>query len=176
MPRKNDDFIVRDNRGPKYLKVYNDFYDQFGAVLGPYGLAVYIALCRYIDVDSSECNPSYLTLAKGTGMSRRKAIDVIKEMERLHIIAVERTPYRPNVFILLDTSACHAPLTSAHGAPPSARRAPKQESSNNVIHRNKNKSKSSYSVADFTEPEKGGNYLPETLSHIILGYGNGETR
>lgn len=142
MPRHSDNFVVRDNRGPKYLKIYNDMYDRYGAQLGPYGIAVYVALCRYIDVDSSECNPSFATIAKGTGMSRRKVIMEVQKMEQLRIIAVERTAYKANVFILLDTSAYHAPLTSAPHAPPSAGHAPKQESSTKYTHRSSNKKKS----------------------------------
>jgi hypothetical protein len=145
----NDTFTVRDNRGPKYLKIYNDFYDRFGATLGPFGLAVYVALCRYIDVNDSDCNPSYATIARGTGMSRRKVIDVVKQLKLLRIIAIEQTPYKPNVFILLDTSAPYAPQTSAPHAPPSARRAPKQESTNNTSHRHSNK-KVEQRYSDFT--------------------------
>jgi hypothetical protein len=164
MPR-NDTFIVRDNRGPKYLKVYNDFYDRYGAELGPYGLALYMALCRYIDVDSSECNPSYDTLAKGTGMCRRKAISEIARMVSMGVIALEKTPYKPNVYILLDTSARHAPLSSARHAPPSAPHAPKQESSNKVTHRRSNKNKRNYTEVP---QEEIRNYRPPEYADIIL--------
>ncbi len=121
----NDTFVVRDRR-PGYLRVYNDLYDRFGAQLGPYGLAVYVALCRYSNQDS-ECWPSYNTIAKGTGMSRRKVIYEIQKMERLFIIELERNQHTSNVFILLDTSAHHAPPPSAHHTPPSAHHEPKQD-------------------------------------------------
>jgi hypothetical protein len=165
MPRNTDTFIVRDNRGPKYLKVYNDFYDRFGSVLGPYGIAVYVALCRYIDVDSSECNPSYATIARGTGMSRRKVIYEIQELERLGVLAIEHIPYKPNVFTLLETSACHAPLTSAHHAPPSAPHAPKQESNNNYTQMNSNKKKRAARTK--AEPERRI-YCPDEYKDIII--------
>ena len=110
-----DTFIVRDRR-PGFLRVDNDVYDRFGSQLGPYGLAAYVALCRYANQDS-ECWPSYSTIAKGTGMSRRKVIYEIQKMERLGIIAVERAQHTSNVFILLDTSAQHAPPPSAQHAP-----------------------------------------------------------
>lgn len=103
----NDRFLVRDRR-PGFLRVYNDLYDRYGAQLGPYGLAVYVALCRYANEDS-ECWPSYGKIAKGTGMSKRKVIYEIQKMEALQIIAVERNQNTSNVFILLDTSAQHAP-------------------------------------------------------------------
>lgn len=140
MPR-NDTFVVRDRR-PGYLRVYNDLYDNYGAQLGPYGLAVYVALCRYANQDS-ECWPSYNTIAEGTGMSRRKVIYEIHKMERLQIIAVERNQHTSNVFVLLDTSAHHAPLPGAQDAPPGASPALKQDPINKVGHRNSNK-KGSY--------------------------------
>ena len=141
MSQNNDTFVIRDRR-PGYLRVYNDLYDRFGAQMGPYGLAVYVALCRYANQDS-ECWPSYNTIAKGTGMSRRKVIYEIKRMEELHIIAIERNQHSSNVFVLLDTSAQHAP---------------KQSSNNKVTHRSSNKVK-----------EGRKNYRPDDLRDIILG-------
>ena len=98
----SDTFVVRDRR-PGFLRVDNDVYDRFGAQLGPYGLAAYVALCRYANQDS-ECWPSYSTIAKGTGMSKRQVMREIVKLEGLKIIAVERNQHTSNVFILLDTS------------------------------------------------------------------------
>jgi hypothetical protein len=103
----NDTFVVRDRR-PAFLQVYNDLYDKFGSTLGPYGLAVYVALCRYANQDS-ECWPSYNTIAKGTGMSRRQVIREVARMEELKVISVERNQHTSNVFILLDTSDSQSP-------------------------------------------------------------------
>lgn len=149
----SDTFIVRDRR-PGYLRVYNDLYDRFGAQLGPYGLAVYVALCRYANQDS-ECWPSYNTIAKGTGMSRRKVIYEVQKMEQLGIIAIERNHHTSNVFILLDTSASCAPLPGAHDAPPHARHAPKQDTVKKNTRNSKNKEKK--------------NYRPDEYADIILG-------
>lgn len=102
MPRNADKpFVVRDRR-PGYLRVYNDLYDRFGAQLGPYGLAVYMALCRYANQDS-ECWPSHTTIATGTGMSRRQVIREVNKLERMDIIAVERSKHTSHVYVLLDT-------------------------------------------------------------------------
>ena len=103
----NQTFVIRDRR-PGFLRVYNDLYDNFGPQLGPYGLAVYMALCRYANQDS-ECWPSYNTIAGGTGMSRRQVIREISKMEDLRIIAVERNQHTSNVFTLLDTSDTQSP-------------------------------------------------------------------
>jgi hypothetical protein len=150
-------FVVRDRR-PGYLKVYNDLFDKFGPTLGPYGLAAYMALCHHADNETSECYPSYNTIARETGMSRRKVIYEIQKMEKLKIIEVERNQHTSNVFALLDTSALHAPLPDAQDAPPSAGDAPKQSPIKKGIHRHSNK-------------KEGGakNYRPDEYSDIILG-------
>lgn len=155
MSGNNDTFVVRDRR-PGFLRVYNDLYDKFGSTLGPYGLAVYVALCRYADQES-ECFPSYGTIAKGTGMSRRKVIYEIKRMEDLQLVDVQRNQHTSNVFTLLDTSALCAPLPGAQHAPPSAQRAPKQDPVKKITHRGSNKK------------EVVKNYRPAEYADVILG-------
>jgi len=149
----NDTFVVRDRR-PGFLRVDNELYDRFGAQLGPYGLAVYMALCRYVNQDS-ECWPSYSTIAKGTGMSRRKVIYEIQLMEALNIIAVERNQHTSNVFILLDTSAQHAPPPVHRVHSPSAQHAPKQSPVNKVTPRGRNKKGSASAGSDYRPAEYG---------------------
>lgn len=151
----NDSFVVRDRR-PGFLRVYNDLYDKFGSTLGPYGLAVYVALCRYAD-EESECFPSYGTIASGTGMSRRKVIYEIKRMELLGLIDVQRNQHTSNVFVLLDTSALHAPLPGAPHAPPSAHHAPKQDPIKKITHRGNNK-----------KVKSSKNYRPDEYADVIL--------
>lgn len=155
-------FIVRDRR-PGYLRVDNDVYDRFGPQLGPYGLAVYVALCRYANQDS-ECWPSYSTIARGTGMSKRKVIYEIQKLERLQIIAVERNQHTSNVFILLDTGAQHAlpPVHSMHS--PGAQHAPKQSPLNKYPHRNRNKKDAAGGNADSGKK----NYRPSEYGDIII--------
>jgi len=152
----NDTFVVRDRR-PGFLRVDNDLYDRFGSVLGPYGLAVYMALCRYVNQDS-ECWPSYATIARGTGMSRRKVVYEVAKLESLNIIGVERNQNTSNVFVLLDTSASHAPPPVHDVHPPSASHAPKQSLMNKLPKVIKNKSGSDRK-----------NYRPEEYSDVILG-------
>lgn len=151
----SDTFVVRDRR-PGFLRVYNDLYDKFGSALGPYGLAVYVALCRYSNQDS-ECWPSYNTIAKGTGMSRRQVIREVAKLEQLSIIAIERNQHTSNVFILLDTSDSQSlpPVTHSHS--PSDSQSPKQSPVNKITHRGSNKSGDSRK-----------NYHPVEYSDVIL--------
>ena len=148
----NDTLVIRDRR-PGYLKVYNDLYDNYGAELGPYGHAVYVALCRYANQDS-ECWPSFATIARGTGMSRRKVIYEVQKLERLGIIAIERAERKPSTFILLDTSAPRAPGLVHAVHHPSAQHAPKQSLINKSTSKGNNSKK---------------NYRPDEYADIILG-------
>jgi hypothetical protein len=152
----NDTIIIRDRR-PGYLRVYNDLYDRFGATLGPYGLAVYMALCRYANQDS-ECWPSYGTIARGTGMSKRQVMREVAKMEELGVIAVERSNHTANVFVLLDTSDTQSPLGVTHSHPPSDTQSPKQDLIKKITHRGSNKKEGS-----------AKNYRPDEYSDIILG-------
>jgi len=166
MSQSNETFVIRDRR-PGYLRVYNDLYDHYGAQLGPYGLAVYMALCRYANQDS-EAWPSYTTIARGTGMSKRQVIREIHKMEELRIIAVERNQNTSNIFVLLDTSAQYEPPRGdtqspppvTHSHPPSDTQSPKQDLLNKRSTRNKNKTQS----ADLRS-----SYLPAEYADIIIG-------
>lgn len=152
----NQTFVIRDRR-PGYLRVYNDLYDRFGAQLGPFGLAVYVALCRYANQDS-ECWPSYNTIAKGTGMSRRQVMREVVKLEELKIIAVERVLRKPCTFILLDTSDTQSPSLVTHSHHPSDTQSPEQSPINKITHRGMNKK----------DPGKR-NYRPDEYADIILG-------
>ena len=157
-----DAFIVRDRR-PGYLRVDNDLYDRFGAQLGPYGLAAYMALCRYANQDS-ECWPSYSTIARGTGMSKRQVMREIVKLEGLKIIAVERNQHTSNVFILLDTSDTQSlpPVTHSHS--PSDTQSPEQSPLNKYPHRNRNKKEAAGGNADSGKK----NYRPAEYADVIL--------
>jgi hypothetical protein len=156
MVGNNDTFVVRDRR-PGFLRVYNDLYDKFGSTLGPYGLAVYMGLCRYSNQDS-ECWPSYSTIAKGTGMSRRQVIREVAKLEDLKIIAVERNHHSANVFILLDTSDTQSPPPSDTQSPPSDTLSPKQDLIKKNTRNTRNK-----------KVERTGGYRPPEYADIILG-------
>lgn len=95
-------FVVRDERRRGFFMVFNDFYDQYGSKLGPYGLAVYMALCRYANREQ-ECWPSQRRIAKDVGMCRKQVGLTLARLEELKLVAVERTNGTSNTYILLDT-------------------------------------------------------------------------
>ncbi len=99
-------FTVQDRRRKGFFTIDNDLLDRFGDQLGPYGLAVYMALARFADQDS-ECYPSQSTIAKRTGMSRMQVSRVIEKLQKLQLIsALQQTApngaQRTNLYILYD--------------------------------------------------------------------------
>src|SRR3954454_9304538 len=73
-------FTVRDRRRKGYFTIDNELLDRCGAELGPYGLAVYMALARFANQDNA-CWPSLATIAQRTGMSRRQVIREIAKLQ-----------------------------------------------------------------------------------------------
>lgn len=54
--------------------------------LSVYDKAIYCILCAYADKDSRSCFPSYQTIARKAGCSRRKVISVVAHLEGLGLI------------------------------------------------------------------------------------------
>ena len=66
-------FAVRDQRTMKRFWIDDAVYDTYAAQIGVYAYAVYTALVRHADT-AQTCFPSYATIAKKLGISRRKVI------------------------------------------------------------------------------------------------------
>jgi hypothetical protein len=86
----------------------NELLDHYGSRLGPYGLAVYMALARFANQDGA-CWPSLSTIARKTGMSRPQVIREIAKLKDVSLIAVEhqvntKGEYSSNIYVLLDTA------------------------------------------------------------------------
>ena len=130
---------VDDARRPGWHWAHHEIIDLYGPKLGPYSLAIYYALVRHAGPDR-RCWPSYSTLAREAGMSRRKAIDAVNLLLELGLIKkMCRTDSKgdqtSNLYILVDAGKIEG--DGASGAPPvvnavhhpSASSAPKRETS-----------------------------------------------
>lgn len=98
-------FEVRDHRNPGWLWADRDIIKKDGATLGPYGIAVYVALCSFAGMDQTAW-PSLSTLAKTIGCSRRKVVEVVHTLEEMGWIRVENRTHEngdpdSNVYHLL---------------------------------------------------------------------------
>ena len=124
--------ITSRRKHPFYI-VDNAFLDFYGPEIGPYGIAVYNALCRYARFDQGEgmCYPSMASIAKRTGMSRRKVISTMKQLVDLGFVEVDRRyslegDRTSNLHILLniDPTAAMGQSISALSSLPVESRAP----------------------------------------------------
>jgi len=119
-PSVNQDtqFQVIDRRKRGYFTVDNIVIDEYGEQLGPHGLAVYMALCRFANADQ-ECWPSHATVAKRTGMSRRQVGREIAKLAGLSLILVtpqydtESQVHRSNLYTLLEVEGIDS-VTTPH--------------------------------------------------------------
>ena len=105
-----DEYVkIRDKRKPKRLYIDNVFFLRgYARKVGPYGVAIYAALPMHAGNDTQVAWPSYNRLALLTNMSRRQAINKVKELEKLGIVQVEKRKAGKvndtNVVVLLDDS------------------------------------------------------------------------
>lgn len=110
-----------------------------------YHKMTFIALCSYAN-DKNICFPSYETIAGVVGCSRRKVIDIIKELVALRLIKKHSGgKHSSNEYEIVSGSECDAPPNaqsapsdSAGHSPSSASPAPKQYSNNNIKDFNNN--------------------------------------
>ncbi len=79
---------VRDRRTRGWSWFDNEVVQQYGAALGPYGIAVYIALLTFADSKDQTCFPSHQQIAEMTRMSRRHVIRSVQALKELRLIRV----------------------------------------------------------------------------------------
>ena len=126
MATPDDGPTLHDGRRVFHFWIDDEVLDTYGPLIGPFGIAVYVYLARRAKVKQSF--PAYGTIAKETGMSRRKAISTIHALEAQKLIAIETRLSESgdptsNRYVIQDLSHLHA-RGSAGGAPPSAGGAP----------------------------------------------------
>lgn len=98
-----------------------DYAVVMSGQLSVYELAVYLILCAYADSREGTCFPSYQTIARKAGCSRRKAIDAVARLESLGLIRkeVRKNPCGDNTSNLYTVVAAppllhHRPMQRTH--------------------------------------------------------------
>ena len=98
---------VRDKRNGKWWWCHNVVIDQYGPALGPHGIAVYVALCRYAN-DDGACWPSIATIGRDTGMSPNRVRRSLSDLERAGLISIMHRPdeqtklHQTSIYTLLE--------------------------------------------------------------------------
>lgn len=86
---------IRDRRTEKRYFVDNVIVDDYGPIIGPYGLAVYNVLVRHSNADTGRNSwPSHKTIAKKAGCSVSKVKEVIGQFVELGLVAIN-SRYKP---------------------------------------------------------------------------------
>ena len=83
------EFEVKSKRAFPFYIVDNAVLDIYGPKIGPYGIAVYSALARYADHEGA-CYPSTGSIARKTGICRRKVVSTIQLLADFKLIEIER--------------------------------------------------------------------------------------
>jgi hypothetical protein len=100
-------FTVADKRKRGYFTVDNLFIDEYGKLLKPFGIAVYVCIARFANGDS-EAWPSHETIARRCGMSKRQVGREIVKLADLGLMLVspqynpETKEHSSNLYTLLE--------------------------------------------------------------------------
>lgn len=105
---RNDDVTIRDIRQPGWLWADRNLIKRDGDKLGPYGIAVYMAIAAHTNNEDQSAYPSISTIAKMIHCSIRQVHREIAKLEELGWIQVERRyneekgVHYSNLYYLLD--------------------------------------------------------------------------
>ncbi|HCU01445.1 TPA: hypothetical protein DIC62_01440 [Candidatus Nomurabacteria bacterium] len=102
--KKSTEWEIRDNRGNKRFFIDDVFHDVYAKVVGPYGQAVYMSLCRHAD-KKQKAWPGIETMATNLGIGRKSVFAGLEILEFLKIIKKDRVGKKcTNRYTLLDRS------------------------------------------------------------------------
>lgn len=93
------DIIVRDQRRKDIFFVHKAILDEWFAVIGPTGFAIYCLLCRMADLEE-KAFPGYRFIQQLLHVSSRTLSDYLWLLKEAGLIHVQPGP--PNIYYLLD--------------------------------------------------------------------------
>ena len=122
---------LQDGRIPGFYIVDNELIDDYGAIIGVYGIAVYNVLAKYANENGSNIFPSYQTIADTLDISRPKVISTIKILVDAGLVRKTARfdsagDMTSNHYVLVNIKGgkpCLPP--SQQGSPPSQHRKPR---------------------------------------------------
>lgn len=110
------EFVVRDSREGSFLWVDKKLMAYISRVMGNSPVVVYSWLCYYASAKKQNCYPSVTTLAGHANLSRRTIIRILKSLEKIKVIAIDREKGKPNIYRLLHVDVdCLPSLTGDMG-------------------------------------------------------------
>jgi len=119
-PLSTSKFEVRDLRNKEWFVVDDIYLNGWARKCGIYATGVYFVLCRHANIETQSCFPSVSLISQKLDISERQVKRALSILEHFHIIRVERTSGKVNVYYLLDkrewidTRACQSPVSNSH--------------------------------------------------------------
>lgn len=77
---------LKDERRRDFYIIDNSIIDEYGSIIGVYGIAIYSLIARYADGNGNGAFPSYNTISEKLGISRPKVIETIKHLISIGLI------------------------------------------------------------------------------------------
>src|SRR5712691_6558600 len=70
-----------------HTRIENTIIDECLPQIGCYGFTIYAVIKRHLNQKTSQCNPSYATIARKIGIDRGTVIRYVKKLKALGLIA-----------------------------------------------------------------------------------------
>jgi hypothetical protein len=70
-----------------HTRIDNETIDDYLPQIGVYGMGVYLALKRYLNQKTGQCNPSYKTIARKIGIDRGTVIRYVKKLTAFGLLS-----------------------------------------------------------------------------------------
>jgi len=112
---------IRDKRIEKRFFIDNVIIREYGPKIGPYGIAVYCALCMHANIDSQKCWPGMRLIAEEIGASIGKVHEAVHVLEELKLIDIKERYHEnggqtSNMYTLLTPPSLreHPPIQNEH--------------------------------------------------------------
>lgn len=80
---------VRDKRKDNWFWIDNIILERYGAEIGPYGIALYCALCKYASNETQTSYPSQASLGKLLGMTPPTVRAALKKLVECGLVEYE---------------------------------------------------------------------------------------
>lgn len=106
---------IRDLRDGKFLWVGKPVLEFISRRIGSTAVTVYVWLCYYANVKAQDCFPSVTTLARHCAVSRRTIIRMLKSLEQIKVISIDRTKGKSNLYTLMNVDFEQKLSTGATG-------------------------------------------------------------
>ena len=102
MTKTTDEIEIRDHRQPGWFWSQNELLDNYGAQIGPYGIAVYMVLARYVSNRTQKSRVGIRKMALVLGTGKEQVMKAVSLLESEGLINIFLRPGRTTEYALKD--------------------------------------------------------------------------